>query len=181
MQNVRHPNQCSMNDPFKQARTLLPCMPEEIFELWFDGRIRANGWPPFSPTWQGALRNRPISEWMKYHWKRELIKLEINRFTDMAKDIIYGLIEAKILNIPNEYSSYPKDSRERMTSIIEYIKMNRSLPKPIILLKDGPQYEIVDGSHRLAIYFALRSNEINDGFLATDQDAWVGYCSDKDV
>ena len=55
----------------------------------------------------------------------------------MAKDIINGLIEANILNIPNEYSSYLEDSRERMTSIIEYIKINRSLPKPVILWKKG--------------------------------------------
>ena len=33
-------------------------MPEEIFNLWLNGRIEASSWPPRIPSWAGALREK---------------------------------------------------------------------------------------------------------------------------
>jgi len=77
---------------YQEARQLLPKMPEDIFRLWFDERIDANGWPTVGLAWQGALRNKPFELWQKLEWEKRIVSLNIDGFTTSAKGIISGLI-----------------------------------------------------------------------------------------
>lgn len=164
-----------MNDQFKQARQMFPNIPEEVFTLWFDGRIESNGWPPTAPIWQHTLRYRSPEYWATLKWKTQEIKLEFEKFTEPAKGIITGLIEAVFLKTPNVYSAPEFDSNSKISKIISYIKENNVLPNPLIFLLEGNFYEIVDGSHRLATFFAMRQNRNLEHLLSETQLAWVGY------
>ena len=62
-----------MNDQFQQARQMFPNIPEEIFTLWFDDRIESNGWPPNTPVWNRALRDKDISFWAILKWAKKEI------------------------------------------------------------------------------------------------------------
>ena len=163
-----------MNDPFKEARQLLPNMPEEIFTLWFDDRIKSNGWPPNSQMWQGALRYCPLHYWRNQQWEKKRVKLDFEKFTVLAKDIVNGLAGAVFNNILNAYSDPILDSKSKISNILEYVRENNILPKPLIFLQEDNLYEIVDGSHRLTVFFALHSHQNTKSMLDETQLAWVG-------
>lgn len=170
-----------MNDPLNEARQFLPNMPEEIFTLWFDGRIKSNGWPPNSRIWQGALRYRPLHYWRTLQWEKQRVKLDFEKFTESAKGIVTGLIGAVFNNILNAYSDPALDSKSKIFNVLEYVKENNILPKPLIFLQEDNLYEIVDGSHRLAVFFALHSHQNTKSILDETQLAWVGLPSPKRV
>ncbi len=52
-----------------QARALLPNIPDDVYALWFDGRINANGWPPIGAAWRGVLRSKSIDYWKNLQWR----------------------------------------------------------------------------------------------------------------
>lgn len=148
-------------------------MPEEIFQLWFDGRIEANGWPPLSNAWVGALRDRPLNYWERLNWKIETVSLDFNSFLPPAQRIVNGLIEANINGIENDYSEIG-NSRLRIKNILDYIQTNRSLPRTLILLCENAAFEIVDGSHRLSVFFYLKTQGFSDDLLPKEQEIWIG-------
>jgi hypothetical protein len=162
-----------VSDPYRQARELLPNMPEEIFRLWFNGRIKANGWPPVSDTWKSALRDRPISYWKRLNWKKEILSLDFQSLTAPAQRIVNGLIDANYYGIQNEYSEIG-NSRVRMHRILDYIWESRTLPGTLILLRENESLEIVDGSHRLSVFFSLKSQDLGPELLSKEQEVWVG-------
>ncbi|MFC1645769.1 hypothetical protein ACFL2Y_01145 [Candidatus Omnitrophota bacterium] len=155
---------------YLEARKMLPKMPEEIFKLWLDGRIRSNGWPPSGTNWQRALRNKPINFWQKLDWNKRIIALRFEIFTEATKNIIRELIDARFFGKANSCSDI-KGSSERMSKIIEYIEENNALPGHLILMKDGKFYEIVDGCHRLAAFFKLKV-KIN---IKDNLEVWMGF------
>ena len=163
-----------MDGAYSEAREILPNMPEEIFTLWFDGRIKNNGWPPVTNTWAGALRGKDLEYWKKLVWKKETVKIEYGKFTAKSQHIISGLIEANFLNEPNIYSLYLHNSKVRISKIMSHISAHKKLPDPLILLEDNGCYEIVDGSHRLAVFFALSGNHNLKLLLEDTQEAWIG-------
>lgn len=159
---------------YHNARQLLPKMPEDIFRLWFDGRIDANGWPPVGDAWQGALRNKSFEIWQKLEWEKRVIFLNVDIFTLAARGIINGLIQANFKGVPNIYNIIP-NSKERLAKILQYIGMHGKLPGTLILMEDNDRYEIVDGSHRLAVFFALQSNPKFEQFLQREYEVWMGF------
>jgi len=150
-------------------------MPEEVFRLWFDGRIQANGWPPVGPAWLGALRYKPFGLWQQLEWEKRMVGLDLDRFTSGARHIIHGLIQANFMGRHNVYSRTLGDSKERMAKILEYVRTRRSLPGALILLEDSGSYEIVDGSHRLAVLFFVLADGQTKDLLETDHEAWCGF------
>ncbi len=164
-----------MNDPFSQARQFFPNMPEEIFTLWLNERIINNGWPPNRDIWKGTLRYHPLDFWKTLKWEKRKVKLDIDKFTESAKGIINGLIGAVYFNIHNAYSDPALNSKAKILRITKYVKENKILPKPPILLQEGDLFEIVDGSHRLVVFFAAHSNQNTKFLLAETQPVWVGF------
>jgi hypothetical protein len=159
-----------MNNSYTTARHLLPQMPEEIFSLWFDGRIKANGWPPNGVAWKGALREKSIEYWAKLQWNKCLVKIDYDLLTELSKEIIDSLTEANFHNKPNYYSDYLPNSKSRLDKITKFIKINSKLPNPLIFIYENGKYEIVDGSHRLTAFFQLQK----PNNLSRKQEAWIG-------
>lgn len=160
------------------VRKLLPQMPEEIFKLWFDGRIEANGWPPKGPSWIGALREKPMTYWVNLQWKKCSVEINYDLLTKPSKEIISGLTEANFNNKINDYSLCPGlNSNKKLIDIINYIKKHFKLPNPLIFIYDSGKYEIVDGSHRLTVFFLLQkiSKERKERMALNNmQEAWIG-------
>lgn len=158
-----------------QARRLLPQMPEEIFQLWLDGRIEANGWPPVGDVWDAALRHRSFQIWQRLQWRKELLHLDLIRMHPATVEIVQSLSQAYFDGMPNSYSAYLGDSRPRFTSIMNHVQRHRQLPSVLIFLADDSLYDVVDGCHRLALFFRLRRDTKFQNLLSDTQIAWIGY------
>lgn len=158
-------------EPLREARDLFPNFPDEIFTLWLDGRVRRNGWPPKTPTWRLALRKRSIRYWQSVRWEERKLALDSLDFARPAQRIIDGLIEAYEHHRPTAYCV--PDSQRRLRDVLAYIDTHRCLPSKVLLLHELHRYEIVDGSHRLAMYFALRARGWGHDQLLPEQEAWV--------
>jgi hypothetical protein len=163
-----------MLDGFQQARLSLPNMPEEIFQLWLDERIKTNGWPPAGIEWGGFLRSFPLAVWQRLEWFKADVDLKLSDFTSDAQYIFGGLAAANILGQRNEFSLYLGNSKSRIQSIGAYLRQFRALPSILILIDCGPALEVVDGFHRLATFFFLKANGFSDDVLPIRQRAWVG-------
>lgn len=162
-----------MTSPLQQAREMFPLMPEGVFECWLDERIQSNGWPPSGSRWNGALRGRPISWWQQLSWSRELVELRYDLLAPGTQKIIQGLHDANIRGIRNEYSRYLDDSRERMRSILVYVQKTGGLPPGLVFIENENCLDVVEGCHRLAVYFACRwTGECLD--LRPREEVWVG-------
>lgn len=150
-------------------------MPEEIFQLWFDGRIKANGWPPNSSGWCGALREYSFAFWTELRWSKETLILGQKRFTAKTHEIVEGLIAANFHGAHNLYSSYMGDeSKLRIKNILEFIKTQHRMPGALIFIEDNDELELVDGCHRLATLAELKRKEVSDAMITTQVDAWIG-------
>lgn len=152
-------------------------MPEEVFRLWFDDRIRANGWPPVNLPWLGALREFPLSFWARLKWDLETVMLNYDELTEKARDIVDGLIQANFYGASNEYSSYLDNSKQRLNRILEFVKIQHQLPSSLIFVEVSGLLEIVDGSHRLAAYFEMKRNGVSEPMISSQTKAWVGRAS----
>lgn len=156
---------------FADARSTFPNFPEEIFQIWFDDRIRHNGWPPNGPEWEGFLFGRNISSWQQVIWTKDSVALAPNHLSTTAFKSIVLIADAALGNRANLMSKYIPDSKKRFTSSLCYIRENGAPPGTVLLLSGVDGYEIVDGNHRVA---ALLAN-----WSQTDQskpvviDAWV--------
>jgi hypothetical protein len=161
--------------PYSAARQLLLNMPEEIFDLWFDGRIEANGWPPGRGVWEGALREKPITYWQSLVWSKQTVVPRFTNLTAPTQRIITELTLASFHNTSTDVGRYMgKQSKDKLSRIFDYVQTYRKLPNPLIFLLDGSLFEIVDGCHRLALFFHLRNNTRTSHLLSPYQEAWVG-------
>jgi TPR repeat protein len=158
-----------------EVRRLLPQMPEEIFQLWLDGRIEANGWPPFGSIWENTLRNHPLLVWQRFQWKKEMLRLNLDNLSPATLEIVCGLARAYSDNSHNTYTRYVGDSHERFASIENYMRQHRQLPSTLVFLSDKSIFDVVDGCHRLAVFFSWRNNPEFRDLISDGQIAWVGY------
>ena len=163
-----------MEKEIADARRMFPDMPEEVFE-WFKGRIEANGWPAVGVDWRGALRKKSIEYWQQLVWRKQEVELGYERLTGATQNIIKLLYEAHFLSKPNFFSR--EHGREKIVDILKYVGENNALPSNLIFLKENHLYEIVDGCHRLTVFFALKWLDNTEVVLDYTQSAWVGYCA----
>ncbi len=161
-------------NPFPVPRELFPQFPEDIHSLWFDGRVRSNGWPPVGPAWMGALRGRSIEYWQALVWQKEKVRLRSIPFSDDSAEIIQGLCRAAIFNESNIYSRTITDLKPRFFSFVLYLRQHRRFPVPPILLRDGAIHELVDGCHRIAAYFAVTAEPATAMLVDDEQEVWIG-------
>lgn len=172
-------NESELNFARAEARHLFPNIPEEVFQLWLDGRIEANGWPPTTQVWKAALGNRSIAFWQSLTWSKKIVRLIFDHFSERSRLILQEIFEACAYNAPNRVNQYMGDqSSRKYVSLLKYIvdnhQMKQNLPKPPILLLDGNFYEIADGNHRLSLFFFFRSQSSTKDILDEEQLVWIG-------
>ena len=158
---------------FCEARDFFSDMPEEVFILWLDVRIRTNGWPPSGVEWQGFLFGHTIQFWQNLTWSRERVFISESRLAEKSAALVDQVIEANLLECFNKIAQYVPDTKQRFASIVDYIKVNRDLPKPIVLLDVCGRFEVIDGCHRISAYTALRKIPEGAALLPETIDAWV--------
>jgi hypothetical protein len=171
--NALHLDKC-----ISEARKTFTKMPEEVFQ-WLDKRIESLGWPPAGEKWNGVLRNRSIFEWRAMNWRKQSIHFDLKQFTCGTLEIIDCLLSANFLGENNQMSQMGVESRKRIDSILDYAREHGRLPPGMIFIKDGKNYEIVEGCHRLTVYAALtrHSQFIPEPvpLLNPTHECWIGY------
>jgi hypothetical protein len=146
-------------------------MPAEVVDAWLVERVESRGWPPIGPTWHALLRYYTPVEWQAFSWeKREMDLFSLN-YSDKSLDIITGLAAARFQNAANSYSNI-ENSDIRMKSIYIHLEQTGRLPGSVILI-NGNQWEIVDGSHRISCYVACRKTPHFSDKLQPLQSAWI--------
>lgn len=157
-----------------KARRFFPNIPEEIFSLWLDDRIKANGWPPTTEIWRNVLRQKPIRFWKNLRWTKESLNLDITDFTPNSIELVRLIIDAAFKGYKNQISEYMgNESVKKLFHIMRYLQDHKQIPNPIILFRSGQLYELVDGCHRISALVHLRETTgvsyVLDGIVA-----WVG-------
>jgi hypothetical protein len=160
--------------PFEAARQTFSNMPEEMFLLWLDDRIRSNGWPPNGPEWEGFLFGLSVEYWQQLKWELKAVQLSTQNLCHSSQQMVFHIIDACVNNNNNIMVQYIPSIRERFQGILQYIAQNQEVPKPLIFLQLGGCYEIVDGSHRLSALETLRLNEATSHLAPTEYTAYIG-------
>jgi len=134
--------------------------PPEVVDEWLSTYVKSEGWPPAIgedgiPTdrWRYLLSRRPISWWFEGGWEKHTGHISINDLTESNKESIVKMALAYLTGHVNEYSTQIGDLKSRISSIIEYIKENKTIPgTPVLYLENG-KFAISDGNHRLCAYY----------------------------
>ena len=158
---------------YREAREFFGDMPEEVFVLWLYERIRTNGWPPSGNEWQGFLFGHTMQFWQNLTWSRERVFISEGRLAEKSAALVEQVIEANLLGRLNLIARYLPDTKQRFASIVDYIKVHRDLPKPLVLLDAGGRFEVIDGCHRISAYTALGKISEGAALLPETIDAWV--------
>jgi len=162
-----------MSNPFQEARASLQNIPEEIFQLWLDDRIKSRGWPPLGINWHGYLLGHPLSFWQETKWSKEFIKINYDSIADISKNILDDLMDSFNTGRVTLTTMFVGDSIPRMNNINKYISETNKLPGgPIIVILNNGLLEIVEGNHRVAVLLALQDKYPNK--YLNQQIAWVG-------
>jgi len=171
-----------MITPFEKARILLSNMPEEVFTIWFDDRIKEAGWPIEGPLWERLLNWHSESDFAMLLWRKERIPLDhLNNLGERSRQIVIGLIEANTCGVINEYSRSIPDTKYRFNRILQYVMRNKNLPQPVILIHEGENYELLDGSHKLSVLFKMAEYRELYEYLPQKIEAWIAYKNDSPV
>lgn len=134
--------------------------PSEVIDEWLSTYVESEGWPPAIgedgiPTdrWRYLLSRRPLQWWFEGVWEKHNGHISIHDLAEKNKESIVKMALAYLTGQLNEYSMQIGDLKPRITSIIEYIKENKTIPgTPVLYLENG-KYAISDGNHRLCAYY----------------------------
>jgi len=108
-------------------------------------------------------------------WKKEILHLNLGKLSPETVEIVCALARAYSDNVHNAYTRYVGDSHERFASIENYMRQHRQLPSTLVFISDRSIFDVVDGCHRLAVFFSLRNNPDFRDLISDSQIAWVGY------
>ena len=140
----------------------LPNFPEDVIAQWLVPFAETDGWPPIADRWKYLLTNTNLDYWKNFTWTLEEVSFETLKLTREAESQIAGLLEAYVLGVNNIYSQQiGGNGLERFQFQLAFIKKNKQLIRPPVLVNHGKGYDIMDGNHRIAAYFALKQMEKN--------------------
>jgi hypothetical protein len=154
-------------------RQLFPGMPDDVV-AWLEARVASMGWPPVGMQWYGVLRGRSVDEWTALRWERRTIVPKPSGFTRDTLLVCEGLHDVVFNGVQNEYSVIGC-SRDKVASVAAYVRDQHAIPGTLIFLDDGGRLDVVDGCHRLMLYFALKARGATDEVLMPECDAWIGF------
>lgn len=167
--------------PKELARSQLPNFPEEIFTLWMDKFINLSGWPPKKlendlpkDSWEKLLLGRSLDFWRNRKWEKRIVSIDSYTFPKIDWECVSQIIGANTLGLDNEIKRQIYNTKARFDRILPYVKTNLKLPEPPIFLElsDG-KYEIMDGHHRLAVFFYLFTQTELKKKLEPVCEAWI--------
>ena len=163
-----------METPLADARRDLPSVPEDVFRLWLDARIRANGWPPDGAHWDRIFFGRSPGFLKDLKWVKQLLVLTPEDFGPNSLERAIEILDANLRAKKNSVARQVPDTRERFESALGYIETHASLPEPLVLLSTLEGYEVCEGNHRVAAMLAAAVRRGLPGFFPRRVEAWIG-------
>jgi hypothetical protein len=167
-----------MTAHIQKAKSMLPHLPDEVFDSWLLPIIRDhNAWPYFN-----VLSPHPTDQWRRYFglftlhdisnfvWdKVPFITFAMDCLDPISNNTIDILIENNVHNFDATGSYNVRNSQSRFFGLVEFIKRTNSIPAPIIGINTDRGLRILDGNHRLSALTFL-------GMRGRVQcDTWVGH------
>lgn len=140
---------------------------------WFRDMVSCYGLPDGSQAWSGLLRGRSLDDWKSMRWQQCTVELEPALLTDASWRMVVQLIGAGSGDRQNPYATeeWRLTSLSKFREIEAFMVEHGSLPGDLIFLNVSGRFEVVDGSHRLALFFA-RENQ--GAGIARQHQVWVG-------
>jgi hypothetical protein len=133
-----------------------------VLNEWLAPYAEMLGWPPTpdrhscpSGRWQGILSRRPVAFWAQIRWRLESSSLEFGDIDEESRLRVCGLRDAHVFDHRNAYSEI-HDGKQRIKSIMSYVRQHGTVPSALIFLDAGSQLEVIDGHNRLVVYFLNR-------------------------
>ena len=163
-----------MEQALAAARRDLPAVPEEVFRLWLDDRIRANGWPPDGAGWDRIFFGRSSGFLKELKWVKQLVVLTPEDFGPQSLERAIEVLEANVAGRNNSVAKEVPDTRARFDSAFEFIETHAALPEPLVLLSTFEGYEVCEGNHRVAAMLASAARRGLPGFFPSRVEAWIG-------
>ena len=149
-------------------------MPEEVFRLWLDDRIRANGWPPEGAGWDRIFFGRTSGFLKELKWVKQLLVLTPEDFGPQSLERAIEVLEANVRHKDNALAKEVPGTHARFESALDFIETHAALPEPLVLLSTLEGYQICEGNHRAAAMLAAAARRGLPGFFPSRVEAWVG-------
>lgn len=149
--------------PTERAKAMFPNMPDAPFNILIAGLLGTDPWPfsfitdsTHGTNWYRHLGGLTLYQFSQLRWNfNTLIVNENILHPDSHKDIL-RLILDHVLNKETAIRRNIPDSKERFLWHKAYIERTRTLYAPIVMIRAGNSFRILDGSHRMAAHYALR-------------------------
>lgn len=155
---------------------MLPDLPEEVFKLWIEPLVAADGWPFHSDSfgkpwgvWSQYFVGEPVKTFNQLRWERQQIVLDFASFEPHSRNIIKWVIGAHVHGQLTPVTQIKKGrGKESFLISRKFIQRAGRVHTPVVLWKQSGGYKIMDGNHRVAACFSLKHPR---GFIL---DAWIG-------
>lgn len=154
--------------PIQKAKSMLPKMPDEVFETWLLPIIRDhNSWP-----YRTIFSPHPSLQWRQYFglftlndisnclWHRMNLTFDMSCLDPISNRTIDILIKKHVYNLETTVRLNVRNSKMRFFEFVEFIERTRSIPATIIGINTDNGLRILDGNHRLSAltYLGLRGS-----------------------
>ena len=172
------------DDFYERASRDLPNFPRDVIHQWFE-HAESGGWPPQLDAagfpvgqWAKVLGvRRSFAFWRTVTWRLEGVPISLASLEPdsggivNSAGVVSGMMMAYRLGLPGGVPNLTTaDYRARMDGFLAILRTSGRMPRPPILLRDGPWFEVLDGTHRLAALFVAPTNAIP---LEPAHDVWI--------
>jgi hypothetical protein len=136
-------------------REFFPYMPDEVFEMWLAPFIQQIGWPFTKITddlagtrWSILLGDISLHVWNQLIWSRidgEFTKIE---FSLASREAVQSIIRHCVHGVSTGTANLP-NTKERFKACAEFVRVHKTIPKPIAVISRNQKIEVIDGIHRI--------------------------------
>jgi hypothetical protein len=145
-------------NPINTAKSMLPNMPDEVFNTWLFPIIRDHkSWP-----YCNISASHPSCQWSQYFglftlndianclWHKISLTFDMGCLDPITNKTIDTLIQKHVHNLDSGVKFNVRNSKNRFLGFVELIKRKGSIPPPIIGINTDNGLRILDGNHRIA-------------------------------
>lgn len=149
------------------AESGLPNFPRPVIKLWFE-HVESAGWPPRFDRYGLAVGiwrtrvfgDRTLAFWQSVAWQQGLLALAPALLEPTTGQLVNNAVMSYAMGLPPTPGFTTNDYRARIQNFLAILQATRRLPHPPILLRVGPLFEVLDGTHRLAALFVAQATGI---------------------
>lgn len=143
-------------DTFDLIKRDLPNFPDDVIRDWLLPYAEEIGWPPTHSRWRGILSQRPLPFWTSVTWSQQDLDLSTLPYSEPALEALNGLKDAVTSDQENEFARGIPNFKVRIKSALQYILEYGNFPRPISILRQNDEHDVVDGNHRMVGWYLSR-------------------------